>query len=71
MVVVNWSTQNMRAGVRTYRPVIPRYIDCDLVYPGGFVKRDVKLLLLQPCSLCTEYEANKVDDLLDGSWSLM
>jgi hypothetical protein len=70
MVIVNWSTQHMRAGFRTYRLIIPRYIDCDLVYPGGFVKRDVKLLL-QHCSLCTEYKTNKADELLDGSWSLM
>jgi hypothetical protein len=71
MVIVNWSTRNLRAGVRTYRPIIPRYNDCDLVYPAGFVKRDVKLLLLQHCSLCTEYKANKVDELLEESWNLI
>jgi len=70
MVIVNWSTQKLHAGIRPYRPIIPRYIDCDLVHPGYFVKRDVILLLLQHCSLCTEYKANKVE-LLDGSWSLM
>jgi hypothetical protein len=71
MEIVNWSTQNMRAGIRPYRPIIPRYIDGDLVHPGGFVERDVNLLLLQHCSVCTEYKANEVDELLDGSWNLM
>jgi hypothetical protein len=71
VVIFNWSTQNIRAGVRYCRPIIPRYIDCDLVYPGGFIKRDVKLLFLQHCLFCTEYKPNKVDELLDGAWSLM
>ena len=71
VVIFSWSTQNMCAGVIHRRLIIPHYIHCDLVYPGGFVKRDVSLLHLQHCSFCTEYKANKVDELLDGPLSLM
>jgi hypothetical protein len=71
MVIFNWSTQNMRVGLRRCRPIIPHYTGYDLVHADGFVKGDVSLFHLQYCSVYREYEANKVDELLDGSLSLM